>query len=170
MAPERQVPITHTSLSILENDFANVRDRFDRHMREIEQEMENMQRWHSSAERDFARGLPSQTKTFFGVDSPLVQETSNGREMKLRFDVSDYKPEEIIVKTVDNRLKVTAKHEEKSETRNVFREYKREFVLPKGISPERITSSLSRDGVLTITAPLPAIEDRGEKQIPIGHK
>ncbi len=34
------------------------------------------------------------------------------KELKLRFDVSQYCPEEILVKTVDNKLLVHAKHEE----------------------------------------------------------
>jgi HSP20 family molecular chaperone IbpA len=44
----------------------------------------------------------------------------------------------------------------------VYREYNREFLLPKGTNPEAIKSSLSRDGVLTVEAPLPqlAITDR----------
>jgi HSP20 family molecular chaperone IbpA len=62
----------------------------------------------------------------------------------LRFDVAQYTPEEIVVKTVDNKLLVHAKHEEKSETKSVYREYNREFLLPKGTNPELIRSSLSK--------------------------
>lgn len=40
-----------------------------------------------------------------------------------RFDVAQYKPEEVTVKTVDNKLLVHAKHEEKTPQRTVFREY-----------------------------------------------
>jgi HSP20 family molecular chaperone IbpA len=50
---------------------------------------------------------------------------------------------------------VHAKHEEKSETKSVYREYNREFLLPTGVNPELIRSSLSKDGVLTVEAPLP---------------
>ena len=38
--------------------------------------------------------------------SPLIQDGAHGKELKLRFDVSRYAPEEIVVKTVDNRLQV----------------------------------------------------------------
>ncbi|XP_026491062.1 heat shock protein 30C isoform X1 [Vanessa tameamea] len=96
------------------------------------------------------------------LNSPLIQDEGDGKSLKLRFDVSQYTPEEIVVKTVDNKLLVHAKHEEKSETKSVYREYNREFLLPKGTNPEAIKSSLSRDGVLTVEAPLPqlAITDR----------
>nr|XP_037870663.1 heat shock protein hsp21.4 isoform X1 [Bombyx mori] len=96
------------------------------------------------------------------LNSPLIQDEGDGKTLKLRFDVSQYTPEEIVVKTVDNKLLVHAKHEEKSDTKSVYREYNREFLLPKGTNPEAIKSSLSRDGVLTVEAPLPqlAITDR----------
>ncbi|XP_022829067.1 heat shock protein 30C isoform X1 [Trichoplusia ni] len=96
------------------------------------------------------------------LNSPLIQDEGDGKSLKLRFDVSQYTPEEIVVKTVDNKLLVHAKHEEKSDTKSVYREYNREFLLPKGTNPEAIKSSLSRDGVLTVEAPLPqlAITDR----------
>lgn len=66
---------------------------------------------------------------------------------------------------------VHAKHEEKSENRSVYREYNREFLLPKGTNPEQIRSSLSKDGILTIEAPLPALEaPNRERTIPIDKK
>jgi len=90
-----------------------------------------------------------------GLNSPLIQDDGDGKSLKLRFDVSQYAPEEIVLKTVDNKLLVHAKHEEKSETKSVYREYNREFLLPTGVNPELIRSSLSKDGVLTVEAPLP---------------
>lgn len=39
-------------------------------------------------------------------NSPLIQEDGNNKCLKLRFDVSQYAPEEIVVKTVDNKLLV----------------------------------------------------------------
>ncbi|XP_068238397.1 protein lethal(2)essential for life-like [Palaemon carinicauda] len=101
------------------------------------------------------------------MNSPLIQQEGDCKQLKLRFDVSQYKPEEIVVKTVDNKLLVHAKHEEKSDSRSVYREYNREFLLPKGTNPELIKSSLSKDGVLTVEAPLPAIAGTDEKVIPI---
>lgn len=63
---------------------------------------------------------------------------------------------------------VHAKHEEKSDSKSVYREYNREFLLPKGTNPEAIKSSLSKDGVLTVEAPLPALGGP-DKLIPISH-
>ena len=64
-------------------------------------------------------------------------------------------------------FQVHAKHEEKSDNKSVYREYNREFLLPKGVNPELIRSSLSKEGILTVEAPLPAIESGSERRIPI---
>jgi len=102
-----------------------------------------------------------------GLNSPLIQDDGDGKSLKLRFDVSQYAPEEIVLKTVDNKLLVHAKHEEKSETKSVYREYNREFLLPSGVNPELIRSSLSKDGVLTVEAPLPQAALPAPGNIPI---
>lgn len=41
-----------------------------------------------------------------GMNSPLIKDDGDGKSLKLRFDVSQYQPEEIVVKTVDNKLLV----------------------------------------------------------------
>lgn len=44
------------------------------------------------------------------INSPLIQEDGDNKMLKLRFDVSQYEPEEIVVKTVDNKLLVCVKN------------------------------------------------------------
>ncbi|KAK8407382.1 hypothetical protein O3P69_002130 [Scylla paramamosain] len=121
----------------------------------------------SSSQQDQASSNQGTGSWLEGMNSPLIQQDGDCKQLKLRFDVSQYKPEEIVVKTVDNKLLVHAKHEEKSDSRSVYREYNREFLLPKGTNPELIKSSLSKDGVLTVESPLPAIAGNEEKVIPI---
>eukprot|EP00096_Caligus_rogercresseyi_P000141 TRINITY_DN1038_c0_g1_i3.p1 TRINITY_DN1038_c0_g1~~TRINITY_DN1038_c0_g1_i3.p1 ORF type:complete len:145 (+),score=43.99 TRINITY_DN1038_c0_g1_i3:285-719(+) len=118
-------------------------------------------------------GLGTHSNWISGIDqqqqeSPRSQSPGSAKassveqkELKLRFDVSSYLPEEIMVKTIDNKLMVHAEHEEKSDGKSSFRQYNREFLLPEGTDPELIKSSLSKDGILTVEAPLPqaAIEE-----------
>ena len=55
-------------------------------------------------------GLGSHRNWLQGLDSPLIQpneEDDGQKELKLRFDVSQYNPDEIMVKTVDNKLLVS---------------------------------------------------------------
>ena len=94
------------------------------------------------------------------LSSPLIHQhqdiaNEDGKCMRLRFDVSQYSADEVSVKTVDGKLRVHAKHEEKSETKSAYREFNKEFSLPIGTNPEAIKSTLSRDGILTVEVPLP---------------
>ncbi|XP_030767364.1 heat shock protein beta-1 isoform X2 [Sitophilus oryzae] len=188
----RDIPIKLGDFSVIDTEFSSIRERFDAEMRKMEEEMSKFRSELMNREsNNFFKSTTSTTtqssntsgsdlahrggapgaelRTWYDdLNSPLIQSDGNDKSLKLRFDVSQYAPEEIVVKTVDNKLLVHAKHEEKTESKSVYREYNREFLLPKGTNPELIKSSLSKDGVLTVEAPLPAITS-GEKLIPIQH-
>ncbi len=70
--------------------------------------------------------------------------------------VSGFKPEELSVKVAGNSITIEAKHEEKDEnTGNVrsFQQMRRSFFLPTPFDGDALVSSLSTEGVLTVTAP-----------------
>jgi HSP20 family molecular chaperone IbpA len=176
---KRNIPIKMGDFSVIDTEFSSIRERFDAEMRKMEEEMAKFRHELMNRESNFFESssqtsnasLPSSRPStrqncVSDISSPLIQEDGNNKLLKLRFDVSQYAPEEIVVKTVDQKLLVHAKHEEKSDTKSVYREYNREFLLPKGVNPETIRSSLSKDGVLTVEAPLPALTS-GETMIPI---
>lgn len=127
----------------------------------------------AQAQKNWSSSTQTQTTTTSSgaesLQSPVIQDTEDGhRILKLRFDVAQYEPDEIVVKTIDNRLTVHAKHEERSENRSVYREYNREFHLPDGCDIEQIKSSLSKDGILTVDCPLPQPQLHGaSRRIPI---
>lgn len=189
-ANKRNIPIKLGDFSVIDTEFASIRERFDSEMRKMEEEMSKFRSELMNRESNFfettsstttsnaASALRPQTSSSTSssstqvqdINSPLIQEDGDNKVLKLRFDVSQYAPEEIVVKTVDNKLLVHAKHEEKSDTKSVYREYNREFLLPKGCNPELIKSSLSKDGVLTVDAPLPPQAlTAGETMVPIAH-
>jgi len=177
-----QIPITQSSISVIDDEFASMRSKFDSEMKKMEEEMSKFR--HDLMNKDsnlFGKSMITSSSTplhpsamppvdgMAGMQSPLIQTDGDSKMLKLRFDVSQYKPDEIVVKTVDSKLLVHAKHEEKADNRSVYREYNREFLLPKGTDPEAIKSSLSKDGVLTVEATLPTIA-QGETKIPISFK
>ncbi|XP_017303469.1 alpha-crystallin B chain [Diaphorina citri] len=189
---KRNIPIKLGDFSVIDSEFSNIRERFDAEMRKMDLKFCDFQGVRSelmNRESNFfktstssssntvtsssndaltAAPRPGPNTYLDNISSPLIQEDGDNKLLKLRFDVSQYQPEEIVVKTVDNKLLVHAKHEEKSDSKSVYREYNREFLLPKGTNPESIKSSLSKDGVLTVEAPLPAL-GAPEKLIPIAH-
>ncbi|XP_015603615.1 protein lethal(2)essential for life [Cephus cinctus] len=81
-------------------------------------------------------------------------------------DVQQFSPEEITVKTVDNNVIVEAKHEEKQDEHGyISRHFVRRYVLPSSHDVENVTSSLSSDGVLTITAPKKSSTPAGTERV-----
>lgn len=92
---------------------------------------------------------------------------------KIHVKVENFKPEELIVKTVDNTVQVEAKHEEKTADGHSYstRSFQQSFTLPRGVDLETISSALSKDGILTISAPLPPSLrlPNSERLVPIKH-
>ncbi|KAE9556170.1 hypothetical protein FO519_000658 [Halicephalobus sp. NKZ332] len=184
MSGERRIDVARSNYSVIDTEFDSMRERFESEMRRVEDEMQRLRRefegykpsngrpgqnsYSSSGplqpyngDRHYDHGLMSTRPVYDpyldNLKSPLIKDESDGKTLRLRFDVAQYKPEEVTVKTVDNRLLVHAKHEEKTPSRTVYREYNQEFMLPRGTNPGQISSTLSTDGVLTVEAPLPQL-------------
>ena len=101
----------------------------------------------------------------------LFESDGTGQRFKVRFDVSEFRPEEIQVKVQDNKLFVSAKHEEKSNKASVCREYSRQVDIPSNVDQERMQCVLSRDGVLTVDGPIKGqIQIERETTLPIQHQ
>lgn len=63
-------------------------------------------------------------------------------------------------------LKVTAHREDKDESGVSRIRYLRKYSIPEGIDKEHIKPTLTKDGVLIIEAPAPALKPK-ERMIPI---
>ncbi|CAG0899901.1 unnamed protein product [Darwinula stevensoni] len=99
-----------------------------------------------------------------------VSEVVNDKDkFQVNLDVQQFTPEEISVKTVENSVVIEGKHEEKRDEHGfISRHFQRRYLLPENVRPESIQSSLSSDGVLTVTAPKMAIEGAlNERMVPI---
>ncbi|XP_078041422.1 protein lethal(2)essential for life [Augochlora pura] len=69
-------------------------------------------------------------------------------------DVQQFKPDEISVKVVDRSVVVEAKHEEKQDEHGwISRQFTRRYIIPEQCNIDELVSSLSSDGVLSISAP-----------------
>lgn len=110
-------------------------------------------------------GSSSSSSTLLKVEHPIVMDHQGNKWLSLRFDCKQFKPEEISVKTVDNRLMVQAKHTEESPGRKVYREFSRQYILPEKIDPLTLNSSLAADGVLSIEGPAPASAEAPRERI-----
>ncbi|KAI5615579.1 heat shock protein beta-1, partial [Silurus asotus] len=98
----------------------------------------------------YARALSRQLSS--GMSE--IKQTQDG--WKVSLDVNHFSPEELSVKTKDGVVEIIGKHEERKDEHGfISRSFTRKYTLPPGADAEKITSSLSPEGVLTVEAPLP---------------
>ncbi|XP_067655287.1 heat shock protein hsp-16.2-like [Haliotis asinina] len=101
-------------------------------------------------------GNNSHTQRVEAFRNTLSTNEDGSQEFRMKLDVSTFKPEEIIVKTDGKEISIEAKHEEKSDTSRVFHQFSRRYTLPEGTDAGALVSTLSKDGVLTVKAPVTA--------------
>ncbi|UJR26619.1 hypothetical protein I4U23_007938 [Adineta vaga] len=77
------------------------------------------------------------------------------QQLKLTFDLSGYKPDDVSVKVNDNVLKVQAVHVDNTHGNQISREYMREYVLPDGVDADNLRAKMSEDSTLTVEVPIP---------------
>ncbi|XP_022344542.2 heat shock protein 27-like [Crassostrea virginica] len=143
--------------------FPSFEEEFARSFEDFERNLDNMR-------ENMFRLVPKEMQDDHALDisNPFVEDASGNKKLHLKFDCSDYKPEEIIVKTEDRNIVVHAKHDEGGKGHKVHREFTKTYLLPEGVDPNKVKSTLSNDGVLCVEAPAPkAVEAPKEKSIPI---
>lgn len=86
---------------------------------------------------------------------------------QVTINVSEFKPDELTVKVVDNHVIVEGKSEEHHDDNGyVSRHFVRRLAVPNGFETDNAISTLSSDGVLTVSVPKPQIEEKA-REIPI---
>lgn len=98
-----------------------------------------------------------------------VSEVANTeKEFRVSLDVSHFRPEELSIKTIDNKVIIHGKHEEQQDEHGfIEREFRRTYILPNDVDPDAVKSSLSGDGILAIAAPKIVEKKKEERVIPI---
>lgn len=149
--------------------FYHMEQEMIRHIQEMRQNMEYMEKLHQKIFEEI-----DHTSTLTGVFQPIAfQELAkDGNSFALSLATQDFSPQELSVKQVGRKLRVSGKTEKKKEDNNgsysyTCQEFRQEFDLPSGVNPEAVTCSLV-DGRLQIQAPRekPA-NDGNERVIPI---
>lgn len=91
-------------------------------------------------------------------------------KFQVTLDVQQFSPEEVTVKVVGKNVVVEGKHEEKQDEHGwISRQFVRKYLVPEQCDIDELQSTLSSDGVLTITAPRKTLEldDKKERIIKI---
>ncbi|XP_071362581.1 heat shock protein beta 9-like [Trachinotus anak] len=149
--------------------FYHIEQEMIRHMQEMRQSMEFMEKLHQKIFDEI-----DQTSSSTGVFQPITfqdlgRDSSN---FALSLDTKEFSPEELSVKQVGRKLRVSGKTEKKQDDGKGSysyrcQEFRQEFDLPDGVDPETVTCSLV-GGRLQIQAPREkALTDGKERVVPI---
>lgn len=149
--------------------FYHVEQEMIRHMQEMRQSMEHMERLHQKIFEEI-----DSTSALSGPFKPIsFQEVAkDNSSFALSLDTQDFSPQELSVKQVGRKLRVSGKTEKKKEDDKgsysyTCQEFRQEFDLPDAVDPENVTCSLL-DGRLQIKAPREKVaKDAKERVIPI---
>ncbi|XP_033752000.1 heat shock protein 67B1-like isoform X2 [Pecten maximus] len=93
----------------------------------------------------------SKIDTRSGSGSPA--NTEGERKYRVEIDIEDFSPEELTIKTVDQKLMISARREERIGTRTSTKELNREISLPDTVEPTAVKAFFSDSGKLLIEAP-----------------
>lgn len=101
------------------------------------------------------RSFPSsEAQTVFDC-GPSVTERDGSRTFRIALDVGpEFEPQDLTIKTVDRKLVVQARHEERTPGRTSCKEFSREFDLPDSVDPNLVTASMTGEGKLVLEAPI----------------
>jgi len=91
--------------------------------------------------------------------------TNKDNKFKISLDTSNYQPDEITVKVVNDKIAISAKHEAKGKDVYEFYEMYRSFDVPENVDSNTITSHLSALGQLTVEAPLKTPAETTERTV-----
>lgn len=122
-----------------------------------------------------ATTVPRSGRYFRPWGEPLLRSSSGSSNIKaddksfqVILDVQQFSPNEITVKVADGSIIVEGKHNEKQDEHGfISRQFTRRYTPPKDLDMENTVSSLSSDGVLTISVPKKAPAMIGEKVVPV---
>ncbi|KAK4872745.1 hypothetical protein RN001_014774 [Aquatica leii] len=113
-----------------------------------------------------------------GSNKNVMDDTRSGHEtvvhdkakFQVKIDVNQFAPEEITVKTVNEKsIVIEAKHESNDEKGSVSRHLVRQFTVPEGHDLKKVETKLTANGILIITAPNKAQPAVQERIIPVTH-
>lgn len=152
--------------------FYSVEQEVLRHLQEMRHNMEFMERLH---QRIFEQIDQSTPRSFVSEFRPIAFENLGANAegtFAVSLDTTEFSPEELSVKQVGHKLRVSGKTERRQDDGKGSysyrcQEFRQELDLPQGVDPETVNCSLV-GGRLQITAPRnKALTEGKERVVPI---
>ena len=91
---------------------------------------------------------------------------NDSSSFQIFLDISQFRAEDIEVKTVGNEVVIHAKHEEREDEHGfVSREFTRRYLLPLGVDPEKVVCYYDSKGILAVKALKDVPEKTGKETL-----
>lgn len=87
-------------------------------------------------------------------EEQAIISVDDSQSYKIVLDMSKFKPDDITIKILDNNDLMVEVKEKKKDGTVVTKGFRRQCVLPDNLDLDKLSSAISSDGILTITAPL----------------
>jgi len=103
------------------------------------------------------KGIFDEDLAKFQFKDEVLCVKDDDNKFEVSIDTHGFRPEDLQVKIQDNVVSIQGKHEEKTDESNsksyVSRHLAKSFTLPRGCKMETVSSNLSKDGLLIVSAP-----------------
>lgn len=145
------------------NTFRNSNSFMEKAHNDYQESLKNMmnRNWILETESPSFFTDPSTVRVLDNSNSPQAASDiiESAEDYKMKLNVSQYRPEDISVKAVgDRELQIEGRHVEKNASGpSISNSFSRRFSLPGPVRMETVRSSLSPEGILTVTAPKMAV-------------
>lgn len=121
---------------------------------------------HFNVLKPFA--VPSLVDKYVNTSRTDTKLEIDKNKFSVSLDVQHFLPEELKVKVSEGSVTVEGSHEEKEDGfGSVSRRFVRRYILPEGFDASALSSSLSSDGVLTVSAPRLEQVAADERTVPV---
>ncbi|XP_076061732.1 uncharacterized protein LOC143037427 isoform X1 [Oratosquilla oratoria] len=148
------VPSQEVILPIIPTDLRFFHDSFfEESRRHFEMAVKEITEKCGLSSKDPVSSYRSLRQKELKTDNQAVSVTDEVNTRKFVLDVKDFRDGELSVKVVDDSVVTEGRIERKQGGSSSTHSFRQRFSLPKSVDLEAVTSTISSDGILTITAP-----------------
>ncbi|KAG7161076.1 uncharacterized protein LOC121875506 [Homarus americanus] len=142
------LPISHKGLFFHDSFFAEARQDFESAVKKV------LDTWGETPDSDHMTCYRGLRERDLKEENQAVSITEDHQSHKVVMDVRDFVSGDVKVKVVDeDELVVEGSVEQRQEGSVSKKSFRRRFSFPGLVRPEAVTSTMSSDGVLTVTVP-----------------
>ncbi|XP_076061915.1 uncharacterized protein LOC143037494 [Oratosquilla oratoria] len=164
LSQELLLPITQSSLSFFHDSF------FEQSRKHFQMALKDITDRHGFSSPDFLTSYRSLRQRDLKEENQAISITDQHNAREITVDVKDFKEGDLSVKAEGHSVEVEGRAEKKEGNSISTHSFRRRFSLPRNVDMASVTSTVSSDGILTISAPKKIPDTPREFNIPIETK